>query len=177
MGVKEIFFLLLFQWIEALYLYEKYTLRNRFKEIFTETDITVEISTLLNYKIVLGHFLVVKRHDNQVILRSGAFPQYHLANANGHIVATVSGKLSSSLCCKSFNTCCVKTSIWLQQKFLRIYRCCLPIFYILHSVWICIFIFDARANSHIVFTLVDFFLLPFNMLDANENFLKDFSWK
>jgi len=41
------------------------------------------------------HFLVVKRHDNQVILRSGAFPQYHLANANGHIVATGTGDRAS----------------------------------------------------------------------------------
>lgn len=41
------------------------------------------------------HWLVVQRWENKVILRNGAFPQYHLANAAGRTVCTGVGDNAS----------------------------------------------------------------------------------
>ncbi|XP_057300822.1 uncharacterized protein LOC130635619 [Hydractinia symbiolongicarpus] len=42
------------------------------------------------------HWLVVNRWENKVILRNGAFPQYHLANAGGRTTATGVGDRAST---------------------------------------------------------------------------------
>ena len=47
-----------------------------------------------NNHLISGHWLVVRNYENKVILRNGAFPQFHLANALGQTVATVRSALS-----------------------------------------------------------------------------------